>query len=137
MQKNKFVDCDDLQPEWLSEPPEKERRTREDAPLVSEKDTGSDECILAPKLASGPVLLIQASSVPPDNEDVTGRSSQMPRGSCLLYPNKSPGLDNDPAHYLGFLKSEDGTAYWCALWPRTVNGRRIYEVRLTRKAVKP
>jgi hypothetical protein len=143
MFKQKIVNKADLQPERLKESPEKERRTLEDAPLISsEKDTGSDDCILAPKLASKPVLLIEACCTPPDNEgqrptaDVTGRSSQMPRGSCLLYPNKNQA-GNDPAHNLGVLKSEDGTDYWCLQWPRTVNGRLVYEIRLVRKGVKP
>jgi hypothetical protein len=30
----------------------------------------------------------------------------------------------------------DETDYWCLLWPRTVNGRLVYEIRLVRKGVQ-
>ena len=36
-------------------------------------------------------------------KDATPRSSQMPRDSCLLYPNKQP-TGVDPPKYRGFLK---------------------------------
>jgi hypothetical protein len=64
--------------------------------------------------------------------DVTARSSQMPRDSALLYPNKDPRGD-DPPRYRGFLKLADGSCFWISAWGRTVKGETVVELRLTPK----
>ena len=65
-------------------------------------------------------------------KDATPRSSQMPRDSCLLYPNKQP-TGVDPPKYRGFLKLADGRCYWVSVWGRTVNSETVVELRLTPK----
>jgi hypothetical protein len=66
--------------------------------------------------------------------DVTERTSKMPRNSALLYHNPSPRSGADWPHYRGLLRLlHDGKMFWVGLWPRTVNGKLVYEIRLTPK----
>jgi hypothetical protein len=71
----------------------------------------------------------QATKLP---EDVTARSSKMPRNSTLLYRNKAP-KDARASHYRGLLKMLNGDSYWIGLWVRTVNGERVLELKLSPK----
>ena len=61
--------------------------------------------------------------------DATARSSQMPRNSALLYRNLKPKNDDSPA-YAGLLRMIDGRTYWALVWPRTVKGKQVVELRL-------
>jgi hypothetical protein len=65
-------------------------------------------------------------------KDLTAQAHQMPRNSCLAYRNKNPKT-NDSPFYLGVLKLETGETFWVGLWPRTVNGGAVVEVRLSPK----
>jgi hypothetical protein len=65
-------------------------------------------------------------------QDVTERSAKMPRGSSLLYKNKRP-KDSDSPSYYGLLKMPDGTRFWALVWPRTVRGQIVLELKLARK----
>jgi hypothetical protein len=58
--------------------------------------------------------------------DVTAQSHQMPRDSCLLYPNKQP-RGEDPPKYRGLLKLADGATYWVGAWARTVKDEVVVE----------
>ncbi len=64
--------------------------------------------------------------------DVTGRSSQMPRGSTLLYKNKRPKNSESPSYY-GLLRMPDGSTYWACVWPRTCKGQTVLELKLAPK----
>jgi hypothetical protein len=77
--------------------------------------------------ADGPVPPIRK---PP--EDITQRSQQMPRDSCILYRNQDPRGD-DPSHYRGVMKDADGQTFWVGLWVRTCKGRRVLEIKRTPK----
>jgi hypothetical protein len=65
-------------------------------------------------------------------EDVSARSSKMPRNSALLYRNKAP-KDATSAHYRGLLKLENGDAYWVGLWVRRIDQERVLEIKVSRK----
>jgi hypothetical protein len=66
--------------------------------------------------------------------DITAIASRMPRNSALLYPNPPPRNGADWPHYRGLLRLlHDGRLFWVGLWPRTVNGKLVYEIRLTPK----
>jgi hypothetical protein len=56
----------------------------------------------------------------------------MPRDSAILYRNKAP-KSGDPPAYFGVLKLGDGSVYWAAVWPRTVNGAPVVELQLKLK----
>jgi hypothetical protein len=66
--------------------------------------------------------------------DVTERASKMPRNSALLYANPPPRNGADWPHYRGLLRLlHDGRMFWVGLWPRIVNGKLVFEIRLTPK----
>jgi hypothetical protein len=65
-------------------------------------------------------------------EDVRARSSKMPRGSTLLYRNKTP-KDATSSHYRGLLKMYNGDAYWIGLWIRRLGDERVLEVKVCPK----
>jgi hypothetical protein len=65
-------------------------------------------------------------------QDVTARANSMPRNACLLYRNKTP-KGPDSAAYRGVTKLQDGQTFWIGIWPRTVNGEPVVELRLSKK----
>jgi hypothetical protein len=65
-------------------------------------------------------------------EDVSDRSHKMPRGSALLFKNKTP-KDSASSHYRGLLKLKDGQAFWVGLWVRRIDQERVLEIRLVPK----
>jgi hypothetical protein len=66
--------------------------------------------------------------------DVTERTGKMPRNSALLYANPPPRSGADWPHYRGILRLlHDGRMFWVGLWPWIVNGKLVYEIRLTPK----
>ena len=67
--------------------------------------------------------------------DVSDRASTMPRNSCLLYPNPNPRGD-DPASYVGVMRTAAGELYWLGAWAREVRGRKVIEIRQTPKLQK-
>jgi hypothetical protein len=67
-----------------------------------------------------------------DVNDITARSSQMPRNSALLFRNKAR-THADASHFRGLLKLASGESFWVGLWPRTVHGEPVFEIRLTPK----
>jgi hypothetical protein len=77
-----------------------------------------------------PVWAMAADSKPP--KDVTQQSSSMPRNSALLYRNTNPQNEDSPA-YAGFLRMIDGRTFWALIWPRTVKGKQVVELRLVEK----
>jgi hypothetical protein len=62
-------------------------------------------------------------------EDVTARSSAMPRDSVLLYPNRHPKSAQSP-NYWGVIKLQSGQTFWAGLWCRIVHGNEVFELRL-------
>jgi hypothetical protein len=66
--------------------------------------------------------------------DVTDRASKMSRNSAILYGNAPPRSGADWPHFRGLLRLlHDGRMFWVGLWPRTVKGKLVYEIRLTPK----
>jgi hypothetical protein len=66
--------------------------------------------------------------------DITDRSNQMPRNSAILYSTPPPRPEVDWPHYRGMLRLlHDGKMFWVGLWPRTVHGQLVYEIKLTPK----
>jgi hypothetical protein len=61
-------------------------------------------------------------------KDITARSHQMKRDSCILYPNKTPHGD-DPADFRGLMRDSDGRDWWLGCWLRIVKGQRVLEIR--------
>jgi hypothetical protein len=86
METQKFLNCNDLQPERLIEPPEKVRRTPSDARPLECENTGFNGLTLTQSPESKPVL-IQACCVPPNHEG--------PR-SCILFEPGCGGLALTP-----------------------------------------
>jgi hypothetical protein len=64
--------------------------------------------------------------------DVTARSSQMSRGSSLLFKNKN-SKNADSPNYHRVLKQPDGSTFWILLWPRTCKCETVLEVKLVPK----
>jgi hypothetical protein len=79
-------------------------------------------------LIGRPFPMFAMAATPKLPKDITSRSFQMPRDSCLLYPNRDPRGD-DPAHYRGLMKDADGSLYWVGLWVRIVKGQKVLEIR--------
>jgi hypothetical protein len=65
-------------------------------------------------------------------KDITERASNLRRGSCILYKNKHR-TGEDPADYLGVLRTLEGNLHWVCAWGRTVNGAVVIELALTPK----
>ena len=65
-------------------------------------------------------------------EDVSARSSKMPRNSALLYRNKAP-KDPTSAHYRGLIRMLNGDSYWVGLWVRRIDQERVLEIKLVPK----
>jgi hypothetical protein len=64
--------------------------------------------------------------------DITDQSSTMPRNSAILFRNTQPKNDDSPA-YGGVLRLDDGRKFWALVWPRTVRGKQVIELRLVKK----
>jgi hypothetical protein len=64
--------------------------------------------------------------------DISGHSHTMPRNSAILYRNTTPKSDDSPA-YAGVLRMTDGRKFWALVWPRTVKGKAVVELRLVEK----
>jgi hypothetical protein len=75
---------------------------------------------------------LNASDSQKTAEDVADRAHKMPRGSALLYRNRTP-KDSSSAHYRGLTRLPNGDVYWIGLWLRSLNGERVLEVRLVPK----
>jgi hypothetical protein len=59
----------------------------------------------------------------------------MPRNSAILYRNPSRQPGPDGSHYRGLMRLlDDGRTYWVGLWPRTVHGQLVYEIKLSPKS---
>jgi hypothetical protein len=66
--------------------------------------------------------------------DVTALASKMPRNATILYANPPPRSEADWPHFRGLMRLlHDGKMFWVGLWPRTVKGKLVYEIRLTPK----
>jgi hypothetical protein len=66
--------------------------------------------------------------------DITALASKTPRNTSILYVNPAPRSGADWPHYRGLIRLlHDGKMFWVGLWPRTVNGKLVYEIRLTPK----
>jgi hypothetical protein len=65
-------------------------------------------------------------------KDITDRASKLRRGTCILYKN-SHTAGEDPAQYLGVLRTLDGNLHWVCAWGRTVNGNVVIELAVTPK----
>src|SRR5262245_56154245 len=84
------------------------------------------------RLGRGSMPFALAAQPPPPRrgpKDITERSSSMPRDSAILYPVTEPRTDDDPCHYRGIMRDADGRTYWCGLWVRLCNGRKVLEIR--------
>jgi hypothetical protein len=70
--------------------------------------------------------------------DLTALASRMPRNASILYPNPPPRSGADWPSHRGLLRLlPDGKMFWVGLWPRTVRGQLVYEIRLTPKTEDP
>jgi hypothetical protein len=66
--------------------------------------------------------------------DITAQASRMPRNSTILYRNPPPRAAADWPSYRGVLRLlHDGKVFWVSLWPRTVRGQLVYEIKLSPK----
>ena len=70
--------------------------------------------------------------MPPLIADFTAESSQMPRNSALLYPNKKPKDANSP-EYIGIMKTREGALFWVGAWRGLVNGQETIKIKLMPK----
>jgi hypothetical protein len=66
-------------------------------------------------------------------EDVASRAHKMPRGSTLLFRNRSP-KNEAASHYRGLLKLENGDSYWVGLWVRKIDQERVLELKVVPKS---
>ena len=64
--------------------------------------------------------------------DISDRAHTMPRNSAVLYRNARPKGEDSPA-YAGVLRMIDGRKFWALVWPRTVKGKTVVELKLVEK----
>jgi hypothetical protein len=65
----------------------------------------------------------------PALKDITTKSSNMERGTVILYRNLNR-QGTDPASHGGVLRLRDGQTFWAYIWPRKVNGQTVVELQL-------